>query len=131
MGRKLAEHDEVSIQQTTKRAEEVEMEREKMSERVRATQKEVEAISQSTGQEDLQALNVRLQQQITESKEEPERREELELYIKVQEETYADYLAKVEIAKGRAPKVVQRSWKRNASRNAMVCLLIVADSGQT
>ena len=43
-------------------------------------------------------MNDQLKQQIIETKEEQEKREELELYIEVQENTYADFLANVERA---------------------------------
>ena len=71
MERKLAEQ-EVNIEQATKQAEEVEIEEEKISERLQPTQKELEAITQAR-QEDLQALNDRLQQQLIETKEEQEK----------------------------------------------------------
>ena len=50
-------------------------------------------------QEEINALNDQLKQQIIEAKEKQEKREELKLYITMQEYTYANYLANVEIAR--------------------------------
>ena len=79
MERKLAEQV-ANIQQATKREEEAEAEREKITECLQATQKELEGIIQA-------------------QQEEQEKREESELYIQVQEETYVDFIAKVEMSR--------------------------------
>ena len=65
--------------------------------------KKLEAITRAR-QEDLQALNNHLQEQITETKEEQEKREELEMYSQVQEEKFVDLLVKVQMARDKLDK---------------------------
>ena len=89
---------EVIIQRANKRAEKAETEIEKITGQLLAAQKELEAMVQAR-QEEINALNDQLKQQIIEAKEKQEKREELQLYITMQEYTYANYLANVEIAR--------------------------------
>ena len=59
--------------------------------------------------------------QLIETKEEQEKREELELYIQVQEETYVDYAAKVEIARDKLHKHYKELEKKyEQKRQALI-----------
>ena len=69
-----------NIKQATKRAKEAEAEQETITKCLQAIQEALEAITQAR-------------------QEEQEKKEELELYIQVQEETYAKFVAKVEMSR--------------------------------
>ena len=59
--------------------------------------------------------------QLIKTKEEQEKREELELYIQVQEETYVDYAAKVEIARDKLHKHYKELEKKyEQKRQALI-----------